>query len=87
MDIGLIDQYGIPIAMMIAFGYYIWKQTHWIQNELQGDMDDSFNRQEQIIVELINQQKKTQLELAAIKGYISGIEHILTKMSGNGLKK
>ena len=50
-------------------------------------MEASFVRLVAIVEELINQQKKTQMELSKIKGYISGIENILTKMSGNGLKK
>ena len=73
--------------MVCAFGWYIWKQNSWIQKELETDMEASFARQENIVIELINQQKKTQMELSEIKGYISGIENILTKMSGNGLKK
>ena len=87
MDLALLDQYGLPISMVVAFGWYIWKQNQWIQGELETDMEASFTRQENIIIELINQQKLTQMELAEIKGYISGIENILTKMSGNGLRK
>ena len=87
MDLALIDQYGLPIAMVCAFGWYIWKQNQWIQKELESDIETSFNRLEGIQIELINQQKLTQMELAEIKGYISGIESILTKMSGNGLRK
>ena len=87
MDLSILDQYGLPISMVVAFGYYIWRQTQYIQKELDENIDTSFNRLEGIIIELINQQKLTQMELAEIKGYISGIENILTKMSGNGLKK
>ena len=87
MDLTLIDQYGLPIAMVVAFGYYIWKQNQYIQKELDENIDTSFNRMEGIIIELINQQKLTQMELAEIKGYISGIEKIITRLSGNGLNK
>lgn len=87
MDLALLDQYGLPISMVVAFGYYIWKQNQYIQKELDENIDTSFSRLEGIIIELINQQKLTQMELAEIKGYISGIENILTKMSGNGLRK
>ena len=86
MDLTLIDQYGLPIAMVCAFGWYIWKQNQWIQKELETDMEASFTRQENIIIELINQQKLTQMELAEIKGYIAGIESILQRLTGNGLK-
>jgi hypothetical protein len=73
--------------MVVAFGWYIWKQNQWIQQELESDMEASFARQEAIIIELINQQKTTQMELAEIKGYIAGIESILQRLTGNGLKK
>ena len=42
---------------------------------------------EGIIITLIDQQKLTQLELKGIKGYMEGIESIMKKLSGNGLKK
>ena len=86
MDLTLIDQYGLPIAMVCAFGYYIWRQNQYIQTELDENIDTSFNRLEGIIIELINQQKLTQMELAEIKGYIAGIESILQRLTGNGLK-
>ena len=73
--------------MVIAFGWYINKNNSFIQEELQEDIEESFTRLENIQIELISQQKKTQMELAEIKGYISGIENILTKMSGNGLRQ
>ncbi len=87
MDLNIIDQYGLPIAIVIAFGYFIWKQQTWIQKELVDDLENQFRRLEGIIVKLIDQQKITQLDLKQIKGYIEGIENILAKLSGNGLKK
>ena len=72
---------------MIAFGWFINKQNKWIQDELEEDMDDQFGRLEAITVELISQQKKTQMELDKVRGYIERIESILIRMSGNGLKK
>ena len=87
MDLSIIDQYGLPIAIVIAFGYFIWKQQTWIQKELVDDLENQFRRLEGIIVKLIDQQKITQLDLKQIKGYIEGIENILAKLSGNGLKK
>ena len=86
MDLALLDQYGLPVSMVVAFGWYIWKQNQWIQQELESDMEASFTRLENIQIELINQQKLTQMELAEIKGYIAGIESILQRLTGNGLK-
>ena len=86
MDLNIIDQYGLPIAITIAFGYFIWKQQTWIQKELVDDLEQQFRRLEGIIIKLIDQQKITQLDIKQVKGYIEGIEHILSKLSGNGLK-
>ena len=83
----MLNDFGLPVSLVIAFGWYINKNNTFIQEELQEDIEESFTRQENIVIELINQQKLTQMELAEIKGYISGIESILTKMSGNGLRK
>ncbi len=81
MDLTIIDQYGLPIAIVVAFGYFIWKQQTWIQKELVDDLDDQFKRLEGIIVKLIDQQKITQLDIKQVKGYIEGIEHILAKLT------
>ena len=87
MDLfAILDSYGIPLTITVAFGYFIWKQQHWIQKELVEDLDDQFKRLEGIIIKLIDQQKVTQLDIKQVKGYIEGIEHILSKLTGNGLK-
>ena len=44
MDLTIIDQYGLPIAIVIAFGYFIWKQQTWIQKELVDDLENQFRR-------------------------------------------
>ena len=85
MDLTIIDQYGLPIAITIAFGYFIWKQQTWIQKELVDDLENQFRRLEGIIIKLIDQQKITQMDIKQVKGYIEGIEHILSKLTGNGL--
>ena len=42
MDVfAILDQYGVPLAMCAAFGYFIWKQNSWIQNDLKRDLDDA----------------------------------------------
>ena len=80
MDLTIIDQYGLPIAITIAFGYFIWKQQTWIQKELVDDLEQQFRRLEGIIIKLIDQQKVTQMDLKEIKGYIEGIEDILARL-------
>ena len=82
MDLSLIDQYGLPIAITIAFGYYIWKQNQFLQKELMVELEQDFRRLEAIIIKLIDQQKITQLDIKEVKGYIDGIEDILAKLTG-----
>ena len=70
MDLSIIDQYGLPISITIAFGYFIWKQQTWIQKELVDDLEQQFRRLEGIIIKLIDQQKITQMDIKEVKGYI-----------------
>ena len=87
MDLTIIDQYGLPIAITIAFGYFIWKQQTWIQKELVDDLEQQFRRLEGIIVKLIDQQKITQMDIKQVKGYIEGIEDILSRLMNGEPKK
>ena len=87
MDLTIIDQYGLPIAITIAFGYFIWKQQTWIQNELVDDLEQQFRRLEGIIIKLIDQQKITQMDIKEVKGYIEGIEDILSRLMNGEPKK
>ena len=83
--LAIIEQFGVPITMCIAFGYFIWKQNQFIQKELIEELDESFGRLEAIIIKLIDQQKITQLDVKEIRGYVNGIEDILAKLTGNKL--
>lgn len=87
MDLTIIDQYGLPIAITIAFGYFIWKQQTWIQKELVDDLEQQFRRLEGIIIKLIDQQKITQMDIKQVKGYIEGIEDILSRLINGEPKK
>ena len=87
MDLSIIDQYGLPIAITIAFGYFIWKQQTWIQKELVDDLENQFRRLEGILIKLIDQQKITQMDLKQVKGYIEGIEDILSRLINGDTKK
>ena len=85
--LAILEQYGIPLVVAIAFWFFIQKQNKYIQDELSKEMRESFSRVEGIIIKLIDQQKVTQMDVKQVKGYIEGIEHILAKLTGNGLKK
>jgi len=87
VDLSIIDQYGLPIAITVAFGYFIWKQQTWIQKELVDDLENQFRRLEGIIIKLIDQQKITQMDIKQVKGYIEGIEDILSRLINGEPKK
>ena len=76
----VLEKFGIPVAVALAFGFFIWKQNKYIQDDLTKDIHRKFNRLEEIIIKLIEQQKKIQIELRGIsKSYQSLIE-IVTKL-------
>ena len=88
MDIfAILDQYGIPVAVAAAFGFFIWKQNNFIQDELQKELRESFGRVEGIIIKLIDAQKQMQMNQSEIKAKISAIIEIMASLSGNGLKE
>lgn len=80
----IIERVGVPVAMCMAFGYFIWKQNQFIQNELQKEMRESFSRLENIVIGLINALKKHALDLKEIKAsYKSLIDIVQKLMKGN----
>ena len=82
MDIfAILDQYGIPVAVALAFGYFIWKQNSWIQDELMEELDERFKRLEAIVIKLIDQNKITQLDIKELKGYVEGIQDVMKKLT------
>ena len=88
MDIfNILETFGVPVAMSIAFGFFIWKQNKFIQDELQTELRESFDRVEGIIIKLIDAQKGMQLEQKDIKASYHAIVEILSSLSGNGLKE
>ncbi len=87
MDIlTILEQFGLPVAVAMAFGFFIWKQNRYIQDDLSKDMHKKFERLEGIIVTLIDQQKKMQLEQKGIERTYRSLVEIIATLSGNGLK-
>ncbi len=50
------------------------------------DLEERFKRLEGIIIELISQQKKIQIEQRGIERSFKALVEIIAKMSGNGLR-
>jgi len=82
----LLENYGIPICVAVAFGVFIWKQNKFIQDELMEELDERFKRLEGILIKLIDQQKKMQIEQKGIEKSYKALVEIIAKLSGNGLK-
>ena len=76
--IEIIEKFGIPVAVAMAFGFFIWKQNKYIQDDLTKDIHSKFNRLEGIIIKLIDQQKKIQIELRGIKAKYDALVTIIT---------
>ena len=84
--LNILEQFGIPIAVAISFGFFIWKQSKYIQDDLSKDLHQKFNRLEGILVKLIDQQKKMQVEQKGLEKSYKALVEIIAKLSGNGLK-
>ena len=90
----ILESYGIPICVAIAFGFFIWKQNKFIQDELQTELRESFERLEDmidkdfrnIVIGLINAQKETQIKISEMNRSYRAIVEIMSMLSGNGLK-
>ena len=83
----LLERFGLPVMMVVALGWYVKSQNTWIQNELQKELRESFERLEGIVIKLIDAQKGMQLEQKDIKASYHAIVEILSSLSGNGLKE
>ena len=80
------DRYGIPICVAVAFGFFIWKQNKFIQDELMEELDERFKRLEGIVIKLIDQQKKMQIEQKGIEKSYRALVEIIAALSKDGLK-
>ena len=78
--IEIIERVGVPVAMCMAFGYFIWKQNQFIQNELQKEMRESFTRLEGIVIGLINALKKHTMDIKELKASYKAIVDIIQNL-------
>ena len=82
-----IEEFGVPISVAVAFGYFIWKQNTWIQQDLMRELDESFGRLEAIVIKLIDQSKSTQMDIKELKGYMDAWEDVLKNLTNRDEKK
>jgi hypothetical protein len=84
MDIlQIMEQFGIPVAVAMAFGFFIWKQNRFIQQTLMQEMDQDFKRLEGIIIKLIDQQKLVQMEVKKFHGIYKSLIEVYARKDEN----
>tara|TARA_R100000805_G_scaffold5261_1_gene6543 strand:- start:270 stop:533 length:264 start_codon:yes stop_codon:yes gene_type:complete len=87
MDVlNILETFGIPIAVAISFGFFIWKQNKYIQDDLSSDMKNKHDRLEAILIKLIDQQKLIQLGQKGLERSYKSLVDIITKLYKNGQK-
>ena len=83
--ITILERYGVPLVVAVSFWLFIQKQNKYIQDELSKELRESFTRVEGILIKLIDQQKKMQLEQKGIENSYKTLVEIIAHLSG-GLK-
>ena len=78
--IEILEKFGVPIAFCLGLAWFIYKQNKYIQDDLTKDIHQKFNRLEGIIIKLIDQQKKIQIELRGIIKSYQSLVDIITKL-------
>ena len=86
--IEILKEFGVPVAFCLGLAWFIYKQNKYIQDDLTKDIHRKFNLLEkiinedlrQIIIALINQQKKMQIELRGIKSKYEALVEIINKL-------
>ena len=86
--IEILQEFGVPVAFCLGLAWFIYKQNKYIQDDLTKDIHRKFNLLEKIINEdlrniiiaLINQQKKMQIELRGIKSKYEALVEIIDKL-------
>ena len=76
----ILQEFGFPVLIALSLGYLLWKQQHWIQDELIEELEDKFKRIEMIVIKLIDQQKKMQIEQRGILKSYQSLVDIVTKL-------
>ena len=76
----VLEKFGIPVAVALAFGFFIWKQNKYIQDDLSKDLHQKFNRLEGILIKLIDNSKKTEVRQEGINKSFKALVDIITKL-------
>ena len=97
MDFNIIDEYGLPIAGVIALAFALWKTVDFVQKQLLQQIEERHNAEMEairqleeehktfhtIIVSLIDNSKLNQSNLQSVKG---SFDTLLKFINKNGSK-
>ena len=78
--VNILQEFGVPVAFCLGLAWFIYKQNKYIQDDLTKDIHQKFNRLEGIIIKLIDQQKKMQIELRGLSKSYQSLVDIVTKL-------
>jgi ribosomal protein L17 len=81
--IQILEQFGFPVLIALGLGYFLWKQQNWIQHELIKELEERFKRLESIIITLINNAKKNEIEQRGITKSYKALVDIITRLFKN----
>ena len=95
MDVfSILETFGLPVAMVVALGFYISKkdkqtakEQQWIREELARENRESFGRVEGIIIKLIEQQKLMQQNIIEIRTRQRTMIEVISMMKGDEYEK
>jgi len=76
----VIERFGIPVAVTMAFGYFIWVQNKWIRVNLMEELDESHDRLENILIKLIDASKQHSIELRGLKASYAALVTIIKSL-------
>ena len=82
----ILEQYGVPLVVATAFWIFIQKRVAFIEKELMEDLEERFKRLEGILIKLIDQQKKMQIEQKGIEKSYKALVEIIATLAGGGMK-
>ena len=76
----ILETFGIPVAVAMAFGFFIWKQNKYIQDDLSKDLHQKFNRLEGILIKLIDNSKKSEIKQEGLSKSFAALVDIITRL-------
>ena len=92
--ISILQEFGVPVAFCLGLAWFIYQQNKYIQDDLTKDLNNHFTNihnvvdkdLRMILIKLIDQQKKMQIEQKGLERSQRALVEIIAKLSGNGLR-